>query len=90
MHHPPTDPVQATVHNPPPNEHWRIVVARSAEEARQGTAPVLAVTGLIIWCVQTYILHGTAPMPVSVAMWTLIPTGIGWLATHVAFRKVTL
>jgi len=66
------------------------VVAESADEARQGTAPILALTGLVIWCIQQYIFNGNTPLPVSAAMWVLIPTTVGWISTHVAFRKVTL
>lgn len=89
IQHPPTAPVPAAPSDPQ-HEKWRVVVAKSADEARQGTAPVLAATGLAIWCIQQYAFHGDTPLPVSAAMWTLIPTLIGWLSTHVAFRKVTL
>lgn len=84
---------QVTVQNPassPQHEKWHVVVANSADEARQGTAPILAITGLAIWCIQQYVFNGNTPLPVSAAMWTLIPTLVGWLSTHVAFRKVTL
>ena len=78
---------QVTEQNQSGHQKWHVVVASSAEEARQGTAPILAATGLAIWCIQQYLFHGNTPLPVSAAMWTL---AIGWLSTHVAFRKVTL
>ena len=82
-----TTPAPATPEN---NEKWRLAVAKSAGEARQGTAPILAATGLVIWCIQNYAFHNQMPLPVSAAMWTLVPTIIGYLSTHVTVKKVTL
>jgi hypothetical protein len=76
----------------PPEQHeqWHLVVAKSASEARQGTAPLLAATGLIIWLIENYAFHNNMPLPVSAALWTLVPAAIGYLGTHVTVKKVTL
>lgn len=72
------------------HEKWRMVVAKSAGEARQGTAPILAATGLIVWAIQYYGFNNRVPIAVSSALYILVPAAIGWISTHVAFRKVTL
>jgi hypothetical protein len=69
---------------------WRVVVANSADEARSGTAYVIALTSLIVWLVQYYGFHGNMPGAVSAALYVVIPTTFGYLASHVAFKKVTL
>jgi hypothetical protein len=77
----------------PVNPHhtgYRFVKAEDAGEARQGLGPLLAATGLIIWCVSYFGFHNNMPLAVSGALYTIIPSVIGYLATHVTFKKVTL
>jgi hypothetical protein len=75
---------------PTPKTGWRFVVAKSADEARSGTAYVIAVTSLIVWAVQYFGFHGNMPGAVSAALYVVIPTTMGYLATHVTVKKVTL
>ena len=88
--HPPTAPIPASPPVPAGHEQWRLVVAQSASEARSGTAYIMSATALIVWAIQYYGFHGQLPGAVSAALYVLIPTTIGWLASHVAFKKVTL
>lgn len=96
MNAPPTVPVPAS--EPPrpeappsgPRMGYRLAMADSATEARQGIAPLLALTNLIIWAVNTYVFHGSAPVAVSGALYIIVPAVIGYLATHVTIKKVTL
>lgn len=77
-------------HEVTPHTGYRLAMADSATEARQGLAPLLALTNLIIWLVNTYLFHGNAPVVVSGALYIIVPAVIGYLATHVTFKKVTL
>lgn len=65
-------------------------MADSAGEARQGVGPLLAATGLIIWAISNWGFHGDMPVAVSGALYTIVPAVIGYLATHITFKKVTL
>lgn len=73
-----------------PHTGYRLAVADSATEARQGLAPLLAATGLIIWCISYFGFHNNMPLAVSGALYTIIPSVIGYLATHITLKKVTL
>ena len=68
---------------------YHVTTADTAREAKSGTPQILAITGLAIWAIQTYLIN-PAPMAVVVAMWTLIPALVGWLSTHVTVRKITI
>lgn len=69
---------------------YRLAIAESASEARQGLGPLLAATGLIIWCISYFGFHNAMPLAVSGALYTIVPAAIGWIASHVTFKKVTL
>lgn len=68
---------------------YHAVAAETAGEAKSGTPQILALTGLAIWSIQNYLINPT-PVPVSVAMWTIIPAVISWIATHVTVKKITI
>jgi hypothetical protein len=50
------------------------------------TAIASALSGVGVWALQTYVFHGDVPVPVEVAIQTLVPAligfGAGWLAPH--------
>jgi hypothetical protein len=68
---------------------YRTAETETAHEARSGTPTTMALTGLSIWVVQQYLIN-PAPMPVVIAMWTLIPAAVSWVATHITVKKITL
>lgn len=86
------EPVAPVPHAPaePPKTGYRLTLADSASEARQGVGPILAATSLIIWCIGRFAFGNNMPTSVSIALYTIVPAAIGWLATHVTFKKVTL
>ena len=61
----------------------------SAHESQGGIAITLAVTGLVLWVFQTYIVH-PVPAQVSAAIYIIVPSLMGWITTHVTFKRVTL
>lgn len=62
----------------------------SAHESSSGIGITLAITGLILWAVQTYIVH-PVPAQVSAAIYIVVPSAVGWITSHVTFKKkVTL
>lgn len=89
-HRPPTEPVALTPSAPGHKTSYHLAMADSAGEARQGIAPLLAATGLVIWSISYFGFHNNMPLAVSGALYTIIPSLIGWLASHVTVRKVTL
>ena len=68
---------------------YHAVATETAHEARSGTPTTMALTGIAIWAIQQYLIN-PAPVPVVVAMWTLIPAVVSWVATHITIRKITL
>jgi len=68
---------------------YHAVPAETASESKSGTPTTMALTGLAIWSIQQYLIN-PAPVPVVVAMWTLIPASVSWVATHITIRRITL
>jgi hypothetical protein len=71
-------------------KHYRVVTAKTADEAQAGNAPLLAVTGLVIWAITYYVFDNNIPSAVSVGLYVIVPAAISWIATHVTVKKVTL
>lgn len=68
---------------------YHAVGTETANEARSGTSTTMALTGLAIWSIQQYLIN-PAPVPVVVAMWTLIPAAVSWVATHITIKKIVI
>lgn len=56
-------------------------------DVRAVSAYALAIAGLLIWVLQTYVFHGDVPGPVATAIAALVPAAVGYVATHVALNK---
>lgn len=72
------------------SQKYKVAVAQTAVESQKGTATVLAITGFILWCIQTYAFNGNMPSPVAAAMYVIVPSAVGWASTHIVVEKVTI
>lgn len=48
----------------------------------------IAVTAAIVWALQTYVLHGNLPGPLSVAVYAVIPAIVGGFFTRHALNQM--
>lgn len=65
------------------------VLSKVPGDGRAYTSYVLTATGLCLWTLQTYAFHGNVPAQVSGALYTLVPAGIGYLATHIVRARTS-
>lgn len=56
----------------------------SLSDPRNQTAIATAVTSIVVWALTRYL---SAPVEVTAAVALLVPAGIAWFGSHLAFKK---
>ena len=48
----------------------------------------IAITAALVWVIQTYVIHGQLPGPLTVALYSVVPAVVGGLFTRYALNQM--